>query len=70
MAKAIDIIRGLEILGKYTDEGLEAHIGGAAHDIIFGLPVDDEKVTDEDKAKLEEHGWHTGGGEEGWWHYA
>lgn len=70
MAKAIDIIRGLEILGKYADGGTNEHIGGAGHDIIWGLPVDDEKVTEEDKARLKEHGWHTGGGEEGWYHYA
>ena len=68
MAKAIDIIKGLEILGKYAEKGTEERIGGAGHDIIWGLPVDDEKITDEDKAKLEKHGWRTGGGNEGWWH--
>ena len=70
VAKAIDIIKGLEILGKYATGGTDEHIGGAGHDIIWGLPVDEEKVTEEDRAKLEEHGLHTGGGEEGWYHYA
>ncbi len=70
MARAIDIIKGLEILGKYTRGGTEDHIGGAGHDIIFGLPVADDAVTEEDRAELEKRGWYTGGGEEGWYHYA
>ena len=67
MAKAIDIIKGLEILSKYSKNGVSEHIGGAGHDIIWGLPVDDKKMSNEDKLELEQHGWYTGGGEEGWY---
>ena len=73
MARAIDIIKGLEILCKYADRGTDAHIGGAEHDVIYGVEVDNSRVTDEDLETLDRHGWLCGearGDDEGWFHFA
>lgn len=66
MASIAQVVEGLEILAKTASvpRGLAekgetdrrtAHIGGANHDIIWGPDAD---PSDEDKARLEELGWH------------
>ena len=51
-------IEGLKILEKYIDEKAP---GGdflyAEHDVIYTI-IDADRVTPEDKKKLEEAGWH------------
>ena len=48
-------IEALNIAKKYDDTGFCEM--GATHDTIF-LPLDPEKVSPEDAARLEELGWH------------
>lgn len=52
--KIRNVIKGLEILAKYV--GLDEDIGGAEHDILYGVP-NDVAVTVEDAAKLKAFGW-------------
>jgi hypothetical protein len=68
MARAIDIVEGLKILAKYAPKGLEEHIGGANHDIIFGLDIDQATIPDEDIILLDRHGWFYRA-DEGWVHF-
>lgn len=55
MAKFFSLVSGLQILSSYTKKGMEEHIGGADHDIIWGADV---QVSIEDAAQLKELGWH------------
>jgi hypothetical protein len=66
MASIKDVIEGLEILAKtatipvfLAEQGStdrrEAHLGGASHDVIWGPEAD---PSEEDKAMLDELGWH------------
>ena len=66
MASIKDVIEGLEILAKtakvpifLAEQGLtdrrEADLVGASHDIIWGPEAD---PSEEDKARLDELGWH------------
>ena len=64
MATSNQIIEGLKILALYNSHGLNAHLGGADHDIIYGIPTDTE-LSVEDAAKMSELGWHFKG-DEGW----
>ena len=71
MARAIDIIKGLEILCRYHPHGTDASLGGAEHDLSHGIDIGDTEITDEDKAALESHRWfYADGDEEGWYHFA
>lgn len=53
MAMISDLIEGFQILQKYV--GSDEHIGGADHDIIWGV---DCEVSEEDAKRLNELGWH------------
>lgn len=66
MAKGSDIIKGLTILAKYEDEGIDTHIGGADHDIIYGFAPDEDKnpISTEDIEALDSAGWFRD--DEGW----
>ena len=55
MASFGSLIEGLTILAKYDKDGLRGHVGGADHDIIFG---GNPEVSEEDKKRLDELGWH------------
>lgn len=70
MARASDIIKGLTILAKYVDKGIDAHIGGADHDIIFGTmdnhDENENPISAEDTKSLESAGWHKDGEYGGW----
>jgi hypothetical protein len=48
------IIAGLQIFAKIPGPGLFVQ---AQHDVLYGAPPNVE-ISDEDKAKLEELGWH------------
>lgn len=54
MADAKKIIAGLDIMQKH---GLEVEVD-AQHDVLYAGPGIDGELTDEDKKKLEELGWH------------
>lgn len=45
------LIEGLQILAKYEDKGMDAFIGGAEHDVIYGAAADidpeEEPIRDE-----------------------
>lgn len=59
MATLDEVINGLQILQKYA--GKESDRIDAQHDVIYAGPNLEElegKITEEDKAKLEELGWH------------
>lgn len=58
MAKVSDIIKGLQLLSKYADDGEETHLGGADHDIIYSHVGGDTVVAPEDIVSLEKLGWH------------
>lgn len=68
MATYNEIIRGLDIFARYTHNGHEAHLGGADHDVIYGLPLI-VNVSDVDAARLEELGWHRNKSADCWVHY-
>ena len=66
MASIKDIIEGLQILAKTAEiplglaeqgvtDGRQSHLGGADHDIIWGPKTD---PNEQDKARLNELGWH------------
>ena len=66
MASIAEVVEGLEILAKTASVPLglaekgendrrTAHFGGADHDVIWGPDAD---PSDEDKARLEQLGWH------------
>lgn len=55
MATFKQLTEGMKILAKYVGE--DTHIGGAEHDILYvGGP--EEGVSEEDRAALEDLGWH------------
>lgn len=57
MTRIEELIAGLEIFKKYG----AIDIGGADHDIIYGISTysdEAEQLTEEDKEKLQEYGWH------------
>lgn len=56
MAQIGKVIKGLQILAKYTPEGEETHLGGAEHDIIHGAAFETE-VSSDDAQLLEDAGW-------------
>jgi hypothetical protein len=58
MATINDIVKGFRLLAKYEKEGMEAHIGGADHDVIFGSNTKQEDIDICDQAELMEAGWH------------
>lgn len=80
MASYKEIIEGLQILATYDEEGLDAHIGGAEHDVIYAGPFegdveeDDEGnpkpgttvVSDEHAKRLRELGWHISSETDSW----
>ena len=68
MARTADIISGLQILLKYTNDPA-AHIGGAEHDVIYGPPLLND-VSEADKQALESTGWICEEDECGWFHFA
>lgn len=53
MASAQEVIDGLTILMKHGAISVEAQ-----HDILYAGPGIDGELTDEEKAKLEQLGWH------------
>ena len=53
--KRADLIGALQIFDRIDKD---KWIGGADHDIIFLSSVDQDNVSDDDKAKLEEFGVH------------
>ena len=66
MASIKEVVEGLEILAKtavvpvyLAEQGQadswEAELGGADHDIIWGPDAD---PSEEDRARLDELGWH------------
>lgn len=66
MASVRQIKVGMEIaISKF---GPEHQLGGAEHDIIYLFPPG-TRLTDEEKAVLEDADWHYNS-EEGWYHYA
>jgi hypothetical protein len=69
MATVNEISEGLKILAKYADKE-DPSIGGAAHDVIFG-PIygEIENLSDEDRNRLEELGWHFDSEYESWSHF-
>jgi hypothetical protein len=56
MATLNQVIKGLEILVKYSGDG--SHSICAEHDIIYAGPDVKEDLRDEDRKALEELGWH------------
>ena len=69
MATYSQVIVGLEILAAHEDEGTEAHIGGADHDIIYaGLCGEPLKPSEDSPTgkRLKELGWHVDSETEGW----
>jgi|GEM_PF-3890904 len=49
--KFSEMIEGLQILAKYEEKGLDAHLNGADHDVIWAAsaePSDVEEFLDED----------------------
>ena len=70
MATMQDIADGFAVLSKYEKEGMQAHIGGASHDIIFGSTAfTPEGMSAEDVAKLDELGWHWSDEYDCWCHF-
>jgi len=57
MASIQQIIAGLSILSSYCNKGLEESLGGADHDILYGI-VPDKPISKSDIARLEALGWH------------
>lgn len=69
MATYKQIIEGLTILAKHDKDGFEGHLGGADHDIVYGHQASMlNKMSDEDRAKLNELGWHFDE-DNGWSHF-
>lgn len=66
MATYNEIIEGLKIQAKYVANGLEAHIGGAEHDVIYGMVG--IVVSDDDRVRLEALGWYLDSDEQ-WQHF-
>lgn len=59
MATVRKVIDGLTILARYDPDGLDSHSVSAEHDVIYGPgPGDPDAVTEEDRERLEELGWH------------
>ena len=60
MATINDVVKGLRIFAKYEKKGMEAHMGGADHDVIYGSSgiIKQEDFSIEDQAELLEAGWH------------
>lgn len=57
MASFENIIEGLNILKKYLKKNGNSVEG--QHDILYAAPgVTEEEVSPEDKARLDELGWH------------
>ena len=57
MATLKEVRDGLNILSKYLSKGEESYVT-AQHDILFAGPGLDGGISDEDKKKLEDLGWH------------
>lgn len=58
MATFKSLTDGLDVLRKYLKEGDEGEVE-AQHDIIFASPgITYDETSPEDRAKLEELGWH------------
>jgi hypothetical protein len=67
MAKANDVIEGLQILMKYAHKG-EQEIA-AEHDIIYGPGGPPEMINADDLKKLEELRWHYDATLPSWYKY-
>lgn len=65
MRSISNFIKGLEILSKYFDDGLEeTYFLGAEHDVIYiYVDLEDLPEDSDDGKLLIEYGFHTG---EGW----
>lgn len=63
MATYSDVIAGLQLFASKQEPG--AHIGGAAHDVIWGAPSDIE-LTDAEKAQLHAWGWRVDNSADSW----
>lgn len=61
LTRTEQIIQGLTILSKYSDNEIAAE-----HDILYAGPAYGDTVSDEDKATLETLGWHIDSGTETW----
>lgn len=66
MATIREIREGLEIFEKHL--GPDYSIGGAEHDILYVAPEDEDKLqlTEEEKQKLDDLGWHLSSEDFGW----
>jgi hypothetical protein len=55
--KFSEMIEGLEIFARYEDSGMDGHLAGAAHDVIYGPFADFDAYADGDpQVYVEEHG--------------
>lgn len=52
-----NLIAGANIFAKYEEGGLDEHLGGADHDVIF-FAHQDLEISEEDLAVLDELGFH------------
>lgn len=64
MADAKKIVEGLQILMKHGEVAVDAQ-----HDILCAGPGIDGELTDEEKAKLVELGWHWDEECDSWAHF-
>ena len=55
MATIANVTKGLEIFARHR--GADEHIAGATHDIIYGVDVPADELTEEEREQLEETGW-------------
>ena len=62
--KAAKLVEGLQILMKYGEVDVEAQ-----HDIIYCGPEDPPTMTDEDRTRLEELGFHVDSETDSWAHF-
>lgn len=60
------LIEALQILFKYGNPDYPTH---CEHDVMYIVGIDPDDVSDEDKAKLEELGFHYGGDNDGFYSY-
>jgi hypothetical protein len=69
MATYQEIVSGMVIFTKYEQDGVLAHVGGADHDIIYGLALLPKYMAPEDVEKLNEFGWSYSEQYDCWYHY-
>ena len=70
MASSNEVIKGLQILSKYSESnGDDPNDIGAAHDVIFGPSIFKKEVADKDIRELFQLGWHYGGEYDFWYKY-